>query len=91
MSIEKIRKEIDKTDAEIAKLLAKRFELSRQAATAKKSAKRDEKREKEIIEKEIIDKVISAVPEDMSENIGKVYEKLLAQSRQYQKKTKDKK
>ena len=86
MSIEKIRKEIDKTDAEIAKLLAKRFELSRQAATAKKNVKRDEKREKEII-----DKVISAVPEDMSENIGKVYEKLLAQSRQYQKKTKDKK
>ena len=85
MSIEKIRKEIDKTDAEIAKLLAKRFELSRQAATAKKSAKRDEKREKEII-----DKVRSAVPEDMSENIGKVYEKLLAQSRQYQKKMKDK-
>ncbi|MBO4212574.1 MAG: chorismate mutase [Clostridia bacterium] len=85
MSIEKIRKEIDKTDAEIAKLLAKRFELSRQAATAKKSAKRDEKREKEII-----DNVRSAVPEDMSENIGKVYEKLLAQSRQYQKKTKDK-
>ena len=86
MSIEKIREEIDKTDAEIAKLLAKRFELSRQAATVKKNVKRDENREKEII-----DKVKSAVPEDMSENIGKVYEKLLAQSRQYQKKTKDKK
>ena len=85
MSIEKIRKEIDKTDAEIAKLLAKRFELSLEASKTKNALKRDEKREKEIIEM-----VTSAVPEDMSENIGKIYEKLLAQSRQYQKKMKDK-
>ena len=85
MSIENIRNEIDKTDAEIAKLLEKRFELSRQAATLKKTLAKDVKREKEIIER-----VTSAVPEDMSENIGKIYEKLLAQSRQYQKKMKDK-
>ena len=85
MSIENIRNEIDKTDDEISKLLEKRFELSRQAAMSKKTLAKDAKREKEIIER-----VTAAVPEDMSENIGKIYEKLLAQSRQYQKKMKDK-
>lgn len=85
MSIEKIRKEIDKTDLEIAKLLKKRFELSVDAAAVKGKLSKDENREREIIER-----VKSAVPEDMSENVEKVYGKLLAQSRQYQKKKRQK-
>lgn len=81
MSIEKIRKEIDKTDLEIAKLLKKRFELSVDAAAAKGKLSRDENREREIVER-----LKLAVPEDMAENVENVYAKLLAQSRQYQKK-----
>ena len=83
MSIEKTRKEIDKTDLEIAKLLERRFELSRDAAAAKGTLSKDEKRENEIIEN-----VRSAVPKDMAENVEKIYRELLEQSRQYQTKVK---
>ncbi len=82
--LEKIRVEVDETDAEIISLLVKRISLSFTIGTIKKSLAipaYDAKREKEIEEK------ISAAIDDsrIEKSLKRIYERIIDESRAIQR------
>lgn len=79
--MEKFRKEIDKIDSEIAKLLEKRFEICSEIGDFKSKNNietEDKSREKEIIEK------IERTDLKYRENIKEVESKILLESKKIQ-------
>ena len=81
--LEMLRREIDATDAELAALFVKRMGLCREIAAVK--AERGMPTCVPQREAEVLDKVATAVGEELSPYARRLWEKMMELSREYQK------
>lgn len=81
--LESLRKNIDKVDKKIAKLLSKRFDIVNEIAKIKKQ--NDIEIENLNREKVVLENVACGVELDKQENIKKIYNTILTESKNFQR------
>lgn len=81
--LESLRKNIDKVDKKIAKLLSKRFDIVNEIAKIKKQ--NDIEIENLNREKVVLENVACGVELDKQENVKKIYNIILTESKNFQR------